>query len=123
MIERPLSAAAAASFSFSSAGNLNFSWGSSRVMASMMMDHGGVDNGTTVVHTKFMNHGGPTGGRMKQQDSQMKIRLPLGLKFWLVSQARLNRRSVNAEVVYQLESVKTKENTPAAATVEALDAK
>ncbi|CAG2136066.1 hypothetical protein LMG26411_01190 [Cupriavidus numazuensis] len=60
---------------------------------------------------------------MKQQDSQMKIRLPLGLKFWLVSQARLNRRSVNAEVVYQLESVKTKENTPAAATVEALDAK
>ncbi|WP_439671410.1 Arc-like DNA binding domain-containing protein [Cupriavidus necator] len=60
---------------------------------------------------------------MKQQDSQMKIRLPLGLKFWLVSQARLNRRSVNAEVVYQLESVKTKENAPTAATVEALDAK
>lgn len=87
------------------------------------MDHGGVDNGTTVVHTEVMNHGDPPGEQMKQQDSQMKIRLPLSLKFWLVSQARLNRRSVNAEVVYQLESVKTKENAPAAATVEALDAK
>lgn len=60
---------------------------------------------------------------MKQKDSQMKIRLPLNLKCWLASQARMNRRSVNAEVVYQLESVKAKECAPTSATVEALDAK
>jgi hypothetical protein len=53
---------------------------------------------------------------------QMKLRLPPELKLWLQQQAIANRRSLNAEVVFQLETVLTKENAPLAGTGEALEA-
>ncbi|MDR6377331.1 Arc family DNA-binding protein [Paraburkholderia caledonica] len=57
---------------------------------------------------------------------QMKLRLPAALKDWLMAEAEVNRRSVNAEVVYRLENSLVvaecgaeKENAPLAATGEA----
>ncbi|MEC5405139.1 Arc family DNA-binding protein [Paraburkholderia sp. MPAMCS5] len=59
---------------------------------------------------------------------QMKLRLPETLKDWLTSQAEVNRRSVNAEVVFRLEKSSLagvdldaeKGNAPLAGTGEAL---
>ncbi|MEM5459642.1 Arc family DNA-binding protein [Paraburkholderia phytofirmans] len=59
---------------------------------------------------------------------QMKLRLPETLKDWLTAQAEVNRRSVNAEVVFRLQNSllagavlsAEKENAPLAATGEAL---
>jgi hypothetical protein len=58
---------------------------------------------------------------------QMKLRLPETLKDWLTAQAEVNRRSVNAEVVFRLQNSllagailgAEKENAPLAATGEA----
>ncbi|MFM0059211.1 Arc family DNA-binding protein [Paraburkholderia phytofirmans] len=58
---------------------------------------------------------------------QMKLRLPETLKDWLTTQAGVNRRSVNAEVVFRLQnsllagvdSGAEKENAPLAGTGEA----
>lgn len=59
---------------------------------------------------------------------QMKLRLPETLKDWLTAQAEVNRRSVNAEVVFRLQTSllagagfgAEKENAPLEATGEAL---
>ncbi|QIN60915.1 hypothetical protein SBC1_08940 [Caballeronia sp. SBC1] len=62
------------------------------------------------------------------QFPQMKLRLPAALKDWLTAQADMNRRSVNAEVVFRLQNTLMTgadpraqiENAPLAATGEAL---
>jgi hypothetical protein len=51
---------------------------------------------------------------------QMKVRLPPALKAWLASQAALNRRSINAEIILRLEMLQEKENASLAGTGEAL---
>ncbi len=84
-----------------------------------MMDHGGVDNGTTVVQNEVMDHGGSSRKEMKGQWDQLKIRLPASLKTWLTRRAAANFRSINAETVFLIESARQKEDASTAATVEA----
>lgn len=43
---------------------------------------------------------------MAKIDAQVVVRLPDELKVWLKSQAALNRRSQNAEIVFRLELAK-----------------
>lgn len=75
------------------------------------MDHGGVDNRTTVVHE---------GEMLIREMPQTKVRLPPEIKAWLSAQASANRRSLNAEIVMKLEALYAKENARPAATGQAL---
>ncbi|WP_442788893.1 Arc family DNA-binding protein [Grimontia sp. NTOU-MAR1] len=41
---------------------------------------------------------------MKENIVQVTARLPVELKNWLVKESRVNRRSFNSELIYQVES-------------------
>lgn len=43
---------------------------------------------------------------MSEQISQVKVRLPVELVEWVKFQATINRRSLNAEIVYRLEQAR-----------------
>ncbi|WP_371136057.1 Arc family DNA-binding protein [Pseudomonas sp.] len=44
---------------------------------------------------------------MSRVDPQVVVRMPENLKAWLKEQAKANRRSQNAEIVYRLEKAKS----------------
>lgn len=76
------------------------------------MNHGGVDNGTTVVHYSYMNHGGSFEENTmsnNQETAQYKMRTKLDCMEWLKSRAAANHRTVNAEINHILEDCRRKD--------------
>lgn len=58
---------------------------------------GAISSRTFLVHSQTMV-------TPSQNDPQFKLRLPAELKTWIDAQARLNNRSINAEIVARLEA-------------------
>lgn len=54
------------------------------------------------------------GAKMKGSITEMRIRMPAGLKAWIAKQADNNHRSMNSEIVWRLDAIRRQEEEQAA---------